>query len=136
MATLIKKNMQRNRQLHPSKSTLTSRIGIDKDTVKDPGVAMAHVTIAPGGGSSRDYHINSAQCIYIIKGHVRWFIGPHSEEIDMEAGDFLYIPRGEIHGNKNLSDTEPVEEITCHVGVNSFEDDGSVRIEHLWEKQR
>ncbi len=133
MATLIKKNTQRIRQ---AKSTLTSRIGIDKHTVKNPELAMAHVTIAPGGGSARDYHIDCAQCIYIIKGRLRWFIGPHSEEIDMEAGDFLYIPRGEIHGNKNLSDTETVEEITCHVGVSSFEDEPTVPVEHLWEKQR
>jgi mannose-6-phosphate isomerase-like protein (cupin superfamily) len=54
----------------------------------------------------------------------------------MEAGDFLYIPRGEIHGNKNLSDTEPVEEITCHAGVTSFEDEATVRVEHLWENKR
>ena len=133
MATLIKKNMQRIRQ---AKSTLTSRVGIDKNTVENPELAMAHVTIAPGGGSARDYHIDCAQCIYIIKGRLRWFIGPHSEEIDMEAGDFLYIPRGEIHGNKNLSDTETVEEITCHVGVSSFEDEPTVPVEHLWEKQR
>ena len=131
MATLIKKSMQKNLQ---SKPTLTSRIGIDKDTVKNPELAMAIVTIAPGGGSERDYHINGAQCIYIIKGRVRWFIGPYSEEIDMEAGDFLYIPRGEIHGNRNLSDTEPVEELTCHIGVDSFDAAGKVRLQHLFEK--
>jgi len=132
MATLIKKGQQRIRQ---SKSTLVSRVGIDKGTIKNPPLAMAFITIAPGGGSARDYHIDCVQCIYVIKGRVRWYIGPHAEEIDMEAGDFLYIPRGEIHGNKNLSDTEPVEEIACHVGVDSFEDEATVLVEHLFSKQ-
>ena len=133
MATLIKKGMQKN-QL--TRSGIAKRVGIDKDTIKNPELAMGHNTIPPGGGSGREYHINGSQCIYIIKGHIRWFIGPHSEEIDMEPGDFLYIPRGEIHGNMNLSTTEPVEEITCHVGVTSFEDEGTVHLDHLWEKQR
>lgn len=131
MATLIKKSMQKIRQAQP---TLRSRIGIDKDTVKNPGLAMSIVTIAPGGGSERDYHINGAQCVYVISGRVRWFIGPYSEEIDMEPGDFLYIPRGEIHGNKNLSDTEPVEELACHLGVNSFDEETKVPLEHLFRK--
>ena len=134
MATLIKKSMQRNLQ---TRSNFAKRIGIDKDTVKNPELTMSHNTIPPGGRGGRHYDIYGAQCIYIIKGRVRWFIGPYSEEMDMEPGDFLYIPRGEIHGNMNLSDTEPVEEITCHLlGVNSFEEGGSIRIEHLWEKQR
>ena len=131
MATLIKKNMQRYCEPRP---TVAVRFGIDKDTVKNPELAMAHVILGPGGGSGREYHINASQCIYVIKGRVRWFIGPNSEEIDMEAGDFLYIPRGEIHGNINLSDTEAVEEITCHVGVSSLEDPGDIHIEHLWKK--
>lgn len=131
MATLIKKSMQKRRQ---GQSTLSSRIGIDKDTVKNPELAMAIVTIAPGGGAARDYHISGAQCIYIISGRVRWFIGPYSEEIDMEAGDFLYIPKGEIHGNKNLSDTEPVEEVAIHLGVDSFDAEDKVPLEHLFKK--
>ena len=131
MATLIRKNDQRIRK---GKSTLVSRVGIDKGTVRNPPLAMAFITIPPGGGSSRDYHVDCTQCIYLIKGRVRWYIGPQSEEIDMEPGDFLYIPRGEIHGNKNLSDTEAAEEIACHVGVNSFEDEATVSVEHLWKK--
>jgi uncharacterized RmlC-like cupin family protein len=131
MATLIKKNDQRIRK---GKSTLVSRVGIDKGTVKSPPLAMAFITIPPGGGSSRDYHVDCTQCIYLIKGRVRWYIGPHSEIVDMEPGDFLYIPRGEIHGNKNLSDTESAEEIACHVGVESFEEEATVAVEHLFAK--
>jgi uncharacterized RmlC-like cupin family protein len=131
MATLIKLGIQKRVQ---TKNNLAKRIGIDKDTVKKPELAMAHNTIPPGGKSGREYHIG-AQVIYIIKGRVRWFIGPHSEELDMEDGDFLYIPPCEIHGNMNLSDTEPVEEITCHLGVDSFDDGGTVRIQHLFDKK-
>jgi uncharacterized RmlC-like cupin family protein len=131
MATLIKKNEQRVRK---SKAGLVSRVGIDKGSVSNPPLAMSFITIPPGGGSSRDYHIDCVQCIYLIKGRVRWFIGPHSEEVDMEPGDFLYIPRGEIHGNKNLSGTEPAEEIACHIGVDSFEDEATVSVEHLFQK--
>jgi quercetin dioxygenase-like cupin family protein len=130
MATLIKKHMQRS--IGPG-FPIGVRIGIDKNTVKNPEAAMAHLTVAPGGGSRRHYHLNPA-FIYILKGRLRWFVGPHSEEVDVEAGDFLYFPPGEIHGHKNLSDTEPVEEIVCYVGVPSFEDSGAIDVENLWEK--
>jgi quercetin dioxygenase-like cupin family protein len=130
MATLIKKAGQKT----GGKGAVTVRLGIDRDTIKNPDLAMGIVTIAPGGGSPRDYHIHGAQIIYVISGHVRWFIGPYSEEIDMEPGDFLYIPKGEIHGNQNLSDTEPVVEVATHINVDSFDAEGTVPVEHLFKK--
>jgi quercetin dioxygenase-like cupin family protein len=130
MATLVKKNVQK--QIGNEK--ISVRLGLDRDTLENAELAMGIVTIAPGGGSARDYHIHGAQCIYVVSGNVRWFIGPYSEVIDMEAGDFLYIPKGEIHGNKNLSDTEPVVEVALHLGVDSFDAEGTIPVEHLFNE--
>jgi uncharacterized RmlC-like cupin family protein len=32
--------------------------------------------------------------------------------VDVEAGDFLFVPPNEVHVEENLSDSEPVEFIT------------------------
>jgi len=142
MATLIKMKMQRgfggfptDRPEKAEKNVIL--VGIDKTTVKDPEAAMGHLFLPPRGGTKIHYHTKtSAHFYYVIKGRVRWFIGPSSEEFDMEAGDFLYIPRGEIHSTLNLSETEPAEQILCYLGVPSFDfdDTGNVDLGPLMKK--
>ena len=95
------------------------RVGISNETVDNPQMTMAYVIIPPGARSKRHYHANSNVAIYVIKGRLRRFVGPEDkiEEVDIEAGDFIFIPKGEIHGNVNLSDTEPAEMVTCYGNV-------------------
>lgn len=104
--------------------------GIDSAMVKniDPPFTLFLALIPPGHRNLAHYHINSTQGQYYLKGRLRHFFGPRYNEqsVDMEAGDYLYLPRGIIHHGMNLSDTEPVEILCAYAGVCSrFDSDKS-----------
>lgn len=114
---------------------LTVGWGIDKKTV--PGVknTMAKSIVPPGGRNQRHFHISTDALWYILKGRLKIFYGPDHElkEAVIEAGDFVYIPHGEIHGLINLSNEETAELIAVYGGVGSKEEAQIVYIEKPWE---
>lgn len=106
-------------------------VGIETKTVPETTFRMTHVIIPPGKRELAHYHCNTEAGGYVIRGRVRIFTGPKHEQktIDLEAGDFLYTPRGEIHSALNLSDTEPVEMVTTYPSVPSRELAGRTYVE-------
>jgi uncharacterized RmlC-like cupin family protein len=109
---------------HHQKTSGNIQFGIYDKTVADPKMVMGHTIGPPGERGRRHYHTNCSVGMYRIKGRTRYFVGPDDDikEIDIGPGDFLFIPRGEIHGSLNLSETEPVELVFCYIGVNSPEE--------------
>jgi len=131
MAKIIKtKNVDPDKIYEPP---LTIGFGIDSTTVEDPQMTMGHTIIPPGARNQRHYHVNNDAGMYIIKGRLRFFIGPDKQEVEAEAGDFVYTPKGEIHGLLNLSDTESVELIFTYPGVPNKDKTGTVYMEPVWE---
>ena len=61
----------------------------------------------------------------------RMFFGPDDKmgEVEVGPGDFIFIPKGEIHGSMNVSDTEPSEMVACYIGVNSPDETGIVFVD-------
>ena len=108
--------------------------GINKGTVGETPITVTRAVIPPGGRNQRHYHVNSTAAGYILKGRIRVFYGPDHDlkHIDGEEGDFFFFPRGEIHGQMNLSDTEPAELIACQ-SVGSFEETGTIFVEKEWK---
>ena len=51
------------------------------------------------------------------------------EEVDVGPGDFIFIPKGEIHGSMNISDSEPSEMVACYIGVGSPDETGIVFVD-------
>ncbi len=126
MATIIK---QKDRKLDKVyEPPLVVGFGIDSTTVKNPGMVMGYTTGSAGGRNQRHYHINTAAGIYVVKGRIQMFLGPDHEmkEVILEEGDFVYIPKGEIHGGPNLTDTAVV---FCYSEVSSKEEAGTVYME-------
>ena len=111
--------------------------GIEASTIEniDPPFTMSHAVKPPGTDtairSRAHYHLNSSRALYILKGHMRVFFGPqHDQQVfDVEPGDYIYCPKGEIHSELNLNPAEPTEWITVYVGVNNREESGRVFIE-------
>ena len=68
------------------------------------------VTTAPGGKTRIHHHGECETSIYIQSGRASYTWGPTGLEhaMDAVAGDFVYIPAGEIHVEANASDTEPL----------------------------
>ena len=111
------------------------KFGICNKTVDNPNMVLGHTVIPPGSRIQRHYHVNCDVGQYRIKGHTRTIVGPEHErqEFDIGPGDFVFIPRGIIHGGINLSDTEPGEVVFCYVGVSSIEEAKTIKIEPPWE---
>lgn len=68
------------------------------------------VTTAAGGRTRIHHHGPCETSIYIASGRASYTWGPTGLEhaMDAAAGDFVYIPAGEIHVEANASDTEPL----------------------------
>jgi uncharacterized RmlC-like cupin family protein len=85
-------------------------IAISADRVGSVGLYSSVVTTAPAGKTRIHHHADCETSIYIESGQARYTWGPTGLEHSMEAsaGDFVYIPAGEIHVEENASDTEPL----------------------------
>jgi len=85
-------------------------IAVSADTVGSAGLYSSVVTTAPGARTRIHHHGECETSIFILSGEARYTWGPTGleEAMDAEAGDFVYIPAGEIHVEENASDAEPL----------------------------
>jgi uncharacterized RmlC-like cupin family protein len=87
--------------------------GIAPETVGTKTIWCGYVKGPPGMASGVHHHGDCETGIYVLSGRARLHFGPTLEQsVDVEAGDFLFVPPNEIHLEENLSDREPVEFIT------------------------
>jgi uncharacterized RmlC-like cupin family protein len=110
---------------------LTVSDGINNKIVEGARLLMGYSFVPPGGKNQRHYHVNTDAGMYVLKGRVRFILGPDDDRraMDAETGDFIYTPQGEIHGLINLSDTEPVELIATYNKAGCKEDAGTIFVE-------
>ena len=85
-------------------------IAISRPTVGADKLYTAIVSTAPGEKTRIHHHGECETSIYILSGRARYTYGPTGLEhtFDGEAGDFVFIPAGEIHVEENASTTEPL----------------------------
>lgn len=85
-------------------------IAVSADTVGSVGLYSSVVTTAPGGKTRIHHHGECETSIFIVSGRARYTWGPTGLEdaMDAAAGDFIYIPAGEVHVEENASPTEPL----------------------------
>jgi uncharacterized RmlC-like cupin family protein len=85
-------------------------IAVSAPVVGSVGLYSSVVTTAPGGRTRIHHHGGCETSIYIVSGRASYMFGPTGleEGFDAEAGDFVYIPAGEVHVEANASDTEPL----------------------------
>ncbi len=85
-------------------------IAISAPTVGSQRLYSSVVTTAPGAKTRLHHHGECETSIYILSGRARYTFGPTGLEdaFDGEAGDFVYIPAGEVHVEENASTTEPL----------------------------
>jgi uncharacterized RmlC-like cupin family protein len=118
------------RQTSPGQTPSMERaVAISAATVGSVGVYSAVVTTAPGGRTRIHHHGSCETSIYIASGSARYTWGPTGIEqtMEAEAGDFVYIPAGEIHVEENASATEPLVVVltrNCADSMVFYADDG------------
>ena len=104
-------------------------IAVSSDTVGSVGLYSSVVTTAPGGRTRIHHHGECETSIFIMSGAARYTWGPTGLESSMDAaaGDFIYIPAGEIHVEENASSTEPLVVVltrNCPGSIVHYMDDG------------
>jgi len=85
-------------------------IGVSAPVAGSTSLYSSIVTTAPGGKTRIHHHGPCETSIYIQSGEARYTWGPTGLEHEMAAGagDFVYIPAGEIHVEENASTSEPL----------------------------
>lgn len=85
-------------------------IAVSAPTVGARRLYSAIVSTAPGDRTRIHHHGDCETSIYILSGQASYTFGPTGVEegFEAEAGDFVYIPAGEIHVEANRSDAEPL----------------------------
>jgi uncharacterized RmlC-like cupin family protein len=85
-------------------------IAISSPLVGSQRLYSSIVSTAPGDKTRIHHHGECETSIYILSGIARYTFGPTGVEdaFDAEAGDFVYIPAGEVHVEENASDDEPL----------------------------
>lgn len=83
-------------------------IAVSAPHVGSVGLYSSKVTTEPGARTRIHHHGPCETSIYILSGTARFTFGPTGIEdgFDADAGDFVYIPAGEIHVEENASATE------------------------------
>jgi len=118
------------RQTTPGQTPSMERaVAISAGTVGSVGVYSAVVTTAPGGRTRIHHHGPCETSIYIASGQARYTWGASGIEqtMEAEAGDFVYIPAGEVHVEENASATEPLVVVlsrNCPDSMVFYADDG------------
>lgn len=91
-------------------SDMERSIAVSADTVGSIGLYSSVVTTGPSGKTRIHHHGQCETSIFVLSGRARYTWGPTGleESMDADAGDFIYIPAGEIHVEENASTTEPL----------------------------
>lgn len=89
---------------------LVRGFGVSQSTAGSAHLSMAYGSVPVGAVSSRHYHPFET-AVYVISGKARSYFGRRDEEwVDVEAGDFVFIPAELPHSTANIGD-EPVQYI-------------------------
>jgi uncharacterized RmlC-like cupin family protein len=104
-------------------------IAISADRVGSVGLYSSVVTTGSGGKTRIHHHGECETSIFIVSGRARYTWGATGleEAMEAEAGDFIYIPAGEIHVEENASPTEPLVVVltrNCPDSVVHYLDEG------------
>ena len=97
-----------------SSGSMTRLAGVSQGLVGAEGIHLAVANIPPGCAYSPHHHVNCESAIYVSKGSGRFLTGPQLETtLDIQVGDFIYVPQGSVHQPINDSLSDPLELIVA-----------------------
>jgi uncharacterized RmlC-like cupin family protein len=113
---------------------LDIRIGINDATCGSRELTMGYTIIPPGVRNPAHFHPNAEAGLYILSGQLNVFVGEKREHTVVRAGSFIHVPKGEIHGIENVSQTESATLIFAYGNVPNKEASGTTFVEEPWVK--
>jgi len=87
----------------------------------------------PGAAHERHLHPNAEEILYVLRG--RGGAGADDEEHEVTPGTAQYIPAGQVHWMRNLSDTQELELVGVY-GAPSLEAAGYVYVSEITNEYR
>jgi quercetin dioxygenase-like cupin family protein len=106
--------------------------GVDEATVGSKTLTMGRTIIPPGGRNQRHYHANCDASFFVRKGTIKVFIGEEKKEYIVPENNFIFSPKGGIHGLQNMSNTDTAELIFAYGNCPSKQAAGTVFLEDPW----
>jgi uncharacterized RmlC-like cupin family protein len=96
------------------------RAAIDKDSVGTDRLWFGRVTCPPGMTSGPHHHGEAETAGHMLSGdRIRIYFGlNYGEHVDVEPGDYLFVPAWVPHIEVNMSDTVPAEFVTARTPAN------------------
>ena len=102
--------------------------GICDDTINgDAPYVLGMMSTDSNTSLQLHYHANCNLALYNLKGNVTLLLGPNLEEDEWNAGEWLYVPKGEIYGIKETGG--PYSAYFCYVDIGDKEEAGTVLLE-------
>jgi uncharacterized RmlC-like cupin family protein len=96
------------------------RAAIDKESVGTDRLWFGRVTCPPGMTSGPHHHAEAETAGHMLSGdRIRIYFGANYEEyVDIEPGDYLFVPAYVPHIEVNMSDTVAAEFVTARTPGN------------------
>lgn len=95
------------------------RAGVSPLNTDSTKIWFGKVTTGPGEVSDPHHHGGAETAGYVLKGKAFILYGEnYSERVDLEAGDFIFVPPGIPHIEGNASDTEELVWMTARTPDN------------------
>jgi uncharacterized RmlC-like cupin family protein len=96
--------------------------GISGKNAGTNALSMNVATIPPGGIAYAHIHDGFEVILYILEGRVRHLYGEGlTQQLDNEAGDFIFIQPGVPHEVYNLSDTDHVVAVVSRSAADEWD---------------
>jgi uncharacterized RmlC-like cupin family protein len=96
--------------------------GISSETAGARGLCMHRLEIPPGGSARPHLHEHHETAIYVLEGRSGMRYGEGlRDELEVRAGQFLFIPPGMPHLPFNPSDREPCVAVIARTDPNEQE---------------
>lgn len=114
------------------------REAISAETVGSEGICMHLLTIPPGDRAKAHLHDSHETAIYMLQGNSAMWYGYNLElHMEVEEGDFIYIPAGMPHLPYNPSKIEPCTALVARTDPNEQESVVLLpELEAIWGKNQ
>lgn len=88
--------------------------GVSSTSTDADNLWLGQPTGEPGMDSEPHHHGEAETAGYVLSGKAEVFYGENYEnKVELDAGDFIYVPPYLKHVERNQSNTEPVDFVTA-----------------------
>jgi uncharacterized RmlC-like cupin family protein len=105
--------------------------GLTEESCGVNSVTLYRTIFLPSKKSKPHFHVSGDLVWYHLTGpKALWYIGKDGKEMATEVGDFISIPRGEIHLTVNTSDSEAIHGVGGYGGCGGPYQSGKIFVEN------